>query len=372
MKDIKKYIKKNFDFYYNEINCRVYFKEKNAKKFILLDDYQLNSVLFKIKGEGHRISKSELFDLLNSDFVKKQNPIKDYFESLPKWDRKKDFISDLANTIQTENQEFFKKFLKKWLVGMVACALDSTKTNQLVLVLVGKQGCGKTTWIENLLPDTLKNYFYKGIINPENKDTKMSMSEFMIMNMDELSTYNQSKINSFKEMITLTGITERRAYARFTESYNRIASFTATSNDVEILIDLTGNRRFLCNNVLGGIDKNHSVKIDDVMSQAYALYLMGFEYFTDIKDEEEIENQNQKFLRSNPNKDWVFKVIEKPRDLKESVKMTVTEIYELIKNSGCKSSISVVEIGKILSSHGFESFKTNGVKKYIVKKVVNN
>jgi predicted P-loop ATPase len=299
--------------------------------------------------------------------VKKLNPIKNYFESLPLWDGNTDYITELAKTVHTDNPEFFEKYLKKWLVGMVACAINPNEINQLVLVLVGKQGCGKTTWIENLLPKDLKDYHYKGIINPENKDTKVSMGEYLIMNMDELSTYNSSKINSFKEMITLTGITERRPYARFTEKINRIASFTATSNDVEILLDLTGNRRFLCNNIIGNVDYNHDVKIDRVMAQAYSLYKNGFKYFNDSKDNEEIELQNQNFMRSNPNKDWLFKVIAKPKDGEGSTKMTATEIYELLKSKNCKSSISCVEIGKILSNHDFESVRINGIKKYKVK-----
>ena len=42
---------------------------------------------------------------------------------------------------------------------MVACVLDEKQVNQTVIVFSGKQGLGKTTWMEKLMPKQLKPAF---------------------------------------------------------------------------------------------------------------------------------------------------------------------------------------------------------------------
>ena len=39
---------------------------------------------------------------------------------------------------------------------MVACVVNEKQINQTVIVFSGKQGLGKTTWIEKLMPKELK------------------------------------------------------------------------------------------------------------------------------------------------------------------------------------------------------------------------
>jgi len=52
------------------------------------------------------------------------------------------------------------KYLKKWLVGMVAGWVDPSVVNNVILVLIGEQGSYKTTWFNYLLPPELRQYFY--------------------------------------------------------------------------------------------------------------------------------------------------------------------------------------------------------------------
>lgn len=170
-------------------------------------------------------------------------------------------------TVKTTDDEYFYWVFKKWFVAMVACAIKEDVTNQTVIIFSGKQGVGKTTWLKNLLPNTLKGYMYSGIVNPTNKDTLLQMSENILINMDEISTFDNKKTENFKELLSKPIIRERRPYDRFAENYIRRASFVGSTNNAEILNDVSGNRRYLVIEVLN-IDYQQNVDLDKAFSQA--------------------------------------------------------------------------------------------------------
>ena len=83
--------------------------------------------------------------MLHSDFVEEYHPFEDYFKKLTPWDKKTSPIKELANTIKTEDQEFFELSLRRWLIATVASMLHPKIVNQQVFILHGDQGKGKTT-----------------------------------------------------------------------------------------------------------------------------------------------------------------------------------------------------------------------------------
>lgn len=251
----------------------------------------------------------------------------------------------------------------------MGCALAKKVTNHQVLVLVGKQGCGKTSWLKKLVPDELNSsYTYNGLINPNYKDCKIAMSEYLLMNLDEMSSYNKYQIDAFKEMITQDVITERKPYGRFSEDYSRIASFTASSNDTEILMDVTGNRRFLCSEAVS-INSEHSINLDLVYSQAYELFQNGFQYYFDTKDIEKVEENNKKYMKCSAESDYIDTYFKKPNDSDSEEYLSATEIGEYIKLKGSHFNIDPQAIGKIMTAKGYDHKKVKGgVKKYIISK----
>ena len=156
---------------------------------------------------------------------------------------------------------------------MVGCVLDDKVINHTVIVFSGKQGLGKTTWVERLVPKQLKEYLFSGTINPNNKDTLVQLAECMLINLDELENLNRSEIGSLKEIITKTQIRMRKAYGHNNETMPRRASFAGSVNTAQFLNDSTGSRRFLCFE-LEGIKYQHSVDINMAFSQALFLVPM--------------------------------------------------------------------------------------------------
>ena len=63
----------------------------------------------------------------------------------------------------TDNSpEKFASYFRRWLVGMLAGALDERTVNHVIFVLIGRQGSYKTSFMQNLLPPCLRRYFTGG------------------------------------------------------------------------------------------------------------------------------------------------------------------------------------------------------------------
>ena len=58
--------------------------------------------------------------LLMSDYVERFDPFNDYFSALPEVDQEIDYITQLANTITTTQQELWIECFKKWFEILVS------------------------------------------------------------------------------------------------------------------------------------------------------------------------------------------------------------------------------------------------------------
>lgn len=363
-----KFIKENYDVRYNTVQGRIELKNKNEKEdFEFLTDRKANSILVEMKNTGVKCSHSELHTLLNSDYAENYDPISEYVESIEEWDGS-DHIDVLAQTVKVNNQEYFNWAFKKWFVAMVACATDLEVTNHCAFVLVGQQGCGKTTWIENLIPDELKPYLVSKSINPSSKDSVLLLSEKILINMDELANFNSKQIEAYKELITKTKITERRVYERFSNNFPRRASFAATTNHESILPDQSGNRRFLVFKA-EKIDYEAIINLRQAYAQARSLIEAGFKHYFDRDDQRRVEIENERFRQVSSEEELILQYFEVPNEDEDDVRyMNSTElIYYLRKISQSWVRINVVTLGKVMTALGFDTMKKDGLKKYIVK-----
>lgn len=365
---IENYLNKRYSFHYNVLTNRTFIKEKKDTNFKLLDGYKINSIKRELNNTKIPCSQSDIKSLLESDYVPKFNPFTDYFDNLPKWDEQTDYIQQLIDTVDTTNQEDFAWAFKKWLVAMVACAIEDEITNQAILIFTGAQGIGKTTWMGKLVPATLKEYFYSGTIQPNNKDNNLLLSERLIINLDELASFNKKQIELFKEMITKGVVSERRAYGHFTENYVRRASFVGSSNHNEILMDVTGNRRFLCFEAKV-FRRDFHINMDLVYSQVMHLLKENFKYYFDLEDIARLEENNKMFKQSCEEEEWIDDLFEVATNEESNiVYYNASDIIEQIKNrKKIFQKISPIEIGKIMTSKGFNRKKISGGWKYIIK-----
>ena len=363
---IEDYLNREYCFRYNMLTQRIFFcKQDDDGNYKLLTEYDLHSICRELSHKNINFNISELKNLLTSDFVPKFNPIQEYFENLSKWDCKKDYIKEFCTKVKTTDDTYFKWVFEKWFVAMIACALEDDLLNHCALIFVGKQGIGKSTFIEKILPTELNEYIYSGKINPKDKDSIVLLSEKVLINMEEIGSFSKSQTDLFKDLLTKSIIQLRRPYSIFSESFVRRASFIGSTNNNDVLADITGNRRFLVVEALE-FDFSDYPNKHLLFAQGYNLYRNGFQYWFDRSEIEKVNQANENFRQVSFEEYTLDRFFEvpKPHD-KDPERYSATELIETIKTlleEKSSKELSPVDMGKALSSRGFQ--KQN--KKYLV------
>lgn len=359
------FLSTRYVFRHNIVSGKLEFQYFGKKKWNVMNDFIENSMLRECLKGRIKTNLSSLRNLLYSDFCELFNPFEDYFFNLPSYDEKTDYITELANTITTTKQDLWQQCFKKWLVAMVGCVLDDKVINHTVIVFSGKQGLGKTTWVEKLVPKQLKEYLFSGTINPNNKDTLVQLAECMLINLDELENLNRSEIGSLKEIITKTQIRMRKAYGHNNETMPRRASFAGSVNTAQFLNDSTGSRRFLCFE-LEGIQYQHEVDINMAFSQALFLFKSGFRFWFDQEEIKNITANNEQYQLRSPEEELLltwFEPCEKEKATHflnaSQIAAKLAERTKLNLNDG-----TINKLGKALKKHNFLRLKKNGIFVY--------
>lgn len=359
------FLSNRYIFRHNIVSGKLEFQYFGKRKWNAMNDFIENSILRECLKARIRTNLSALRNLLNSDFCPLFNPFEDYFNNLPQYDEKEDYITQLANTITTTKQDLWQQCFKKWLVAMVGCVLDEKVINHTVIVFSGKQGLGKTTWVEKLVPRPLKEYLFSGTINPNNKDTLVQLSECMLINLDELENLNRSEIGSLKEIITKTQIRMRKAYGHNNETMPRRASFAGSVNTAQFLNDTTGSRRFLCFE-LEGIQYQHKVDINLAFSQALFLFKSGFRHWFDQEEIKSITENNEQYQLHSPEEELLLTWFEPCEREKANIYINASQIAAKLAE---KAKINITDgtinkLGKALKKHNFIRLKKNGIAVY--------
>jgi hypothetical protein len=364
------FLSNKYVFRHNIVSGKLEFQYFGKKKWNVMNDFIENSMLRECLKGRIKTNLSSLRNLLYSDFCVLFNPFEDYFFNLPSYDEKTDYITELANTITTTKQYLWQQCFKKWLVAMVGCVLDDKVINHTVIVFSGKQGLGKTTWVEKLVPKQLKEYLFSGTINPNNKDTLVQLAECMLINLDELENLNRSEIGSLKEIITKTQIRMRKAYGHNNETMPRRASFAGSVNTAQFLNDSTGSRRFLCFE-LEGIKYQHDVDINMAFSQALFLFKSGFRFWFDQEEIKSITENNEQYQLHSPEEELLLTWFEPCSKEEATLFLNASQIAakladrtKLNLNDG-----TINKLGKALKKHNFVKISKKTGYVYAVKEL---
>ena len=249
---------------------------------------------------------------------------------------------------------------KKWFVAMVASWMYDEVVNHQVLVLIGRQGIYKTTWLEHLIPPHLRDYCCK-LANATqlNKDDRLRIAEFGLINLDELDAMTPRELNAMKSIITATDVNERVAYGYTKERRIRLASFCASSNRREFLTDVTGNRRWLPFEVENIQNPFFTTLPYDLMyAEAWALAQdPSFSYWFDLDEIEVLEEHNETFRALESETDLLPILFDIPAKGKGEF-MTTAQISErLVTYGNIKKPMSLYKLSNILKTRKYPKIR---------------
>ena len=340
--EIEAYLSSRYEFRYNTVLGRTEYRSKNDAHFSKVGRYEINTLRREIDNDiGIITSSDNLYSIIESSFSPRINPIQEYFKALPLVDIGCDegnsnisslslkAIPDLASCVMVCNREKWLPYLTKWLVAVVANAMDDRECrNHTCLVLTGEQGKFKTTFLDLLCPPALHGYSYTGKIYPQEKDTLTYIGQNLIVNIDDqLKALNKRDENELKNLITCPMVKYRMPYDKYVEEYPHLASFVASVNGNDFLTDPTGSRRFLPFEVLSiDIEKAKRISMDNVYAEAKALLKSGFRYWFDDEEIAELYRESEDFQVQTAEMELLLRCFEKPTEDESYSLMTTTEI----------------------------------------------
>ena len=358
------------------IGDRLEAKGERQEQWREMTKHDINSIVCHCAQECDvNITSREVMTALQSDLIPDVHPLREYILSLPPFTPDQpDWIDWVAQQVRVKpsgeeakgdkarGEEFWRACFKKWFVAMVASWMRDEIVNHQVLVLIGKQGIYKTTWLEHLIPPHLRAYACKLANSADlNKDERLRIAEFGLISLDEIDSMNNRELNQLKSIITATDVNERAAYAYTKERRVRLASFCASGNRRDFLTDITGNRRWLPFEV-ESIQSPFTTILpyERMYAQAWALAQDPFfSYWFDLDEIEVLEQHNQHF-RDESNEEQLLDVYfaVPPTDATNAKFLTTAEISErLIYYGNIKKPMSLSRLGVLLSQKGFLSVR---------------
>lgn len=361
-------LKEKYYFRFNCGNKKIEFcPADGSESFKEMSDLDFNSIKVELALMDMPCSKENLRSIIYSNQWELFDPYQDFLKNLPLWDGH-DHIADLAATVKTDDKEFWDLYFGKWIVGFTGSLADEKTVNQLALIFCGKQGIGKSTWFLKILPPELINYYSSGFLDPKERESLVQLSELCLFNMDEVENLKPRNVEAIKELITKPSMYLRRAYTQLSQNYPRRCSFCGTANGTNILHDITGNRRFLCQNVLSIDYQLEGIDLYQVYAQAYQLYRTDFRYWLDAQEQAAVEKHNARFRAMSIEEELITAYYEPCQDGEVGAqRLQAHQIQSYLQGKGYFGRLNPVTIGRVLSSKGFVQKKTNGISKWIIK-----
>jgi len=261
---------------------------------------------------------------------RRYNPIKDIVDAV-EWDGKPRCTEFLIKWGKVEDSAYTREVSRLIFAGGIHRLYEPGCKFEDVPILMGAQGCGKSTLIRFL---AIHDDYFGELKLVEGQSAIENLSGKWIIEIPELSAFTKAKDQeAIKAFISRQRDSYRKPYDRNTTELPRRCTFLGSSNDLQPLVDLTGNRRYypiVCN--CNGYDiYDHEAEIREYILQCWAEARehLHDEFMQPFAD----RNLLDKFREAQDNAmqdDWRVGAIEAFLERKNSGEMTcVREIFHL-------------------------------------------
>ena len=335
-------------------------KYSDDQTFKPLTEEVRNDMTMRATELGLKSWDKDVNRFIDSTRIEQYDPVNVWLDKLPKWNGH-DYISELAARVPT-SQPHWPKYLKMWLIGMVAQWRESDKQltgNALTPLLIGRQGCGKTRFCKIILPPELRDY-YNDKINFKNEfDLNIALTMFAMINIDEFDKTTASQQIVLKYLLSSAEVKFRPPYGKTIRQFRRYTSFIGTTNQQKPLVDPTGSRRFVCVGVNGNINFEDNLEHRQLFAQALHLFNTGERFWLDNEEIATLIKENEPYQKLNDLVEMIGETFSKPK-AGEGRWWGLTEIHELLKNryANYDPKTSFTKLGRALSDQKFD-FETD-------------
>ena len=356
------FLNANFEMRKNMMTGVAQFRERSGESFAFrdLDQEARNDMTIRAKELGLKSWDKDIDRFIDSTRIEKYDPVNDYLDHLPRWDGR-DRIGALAARVPT-SQPHWELYFRTWLLGMVAhwMGRSSLTGNALVPLLIGRQGCGKSSFCRILLPQQLRDYYNDRISFKSETDLSLGLTSFALINIDEFDKVTQRQQVLLKYLLSTADVKFRPPYGKAVRQYRRYASFIGTTNEPKPLNDPTGSRRFVCAEVTGDIDFSDTLEHSQLYAQLRQQVVDGERYWLNDEETQTLISENERFQRVNGLEEMIAETFRAPQSNEEGRWWTVSEVSNALQlryRSQDTRNMTLQSIGYALnaSRFGFES-----------------
>ena len=327
------FLNSNYEMRKNLLTGVAEYREKfsDDQRFRPLTEEVRNDMTLRATELGLKSWDRDVNRFIDSTRIEQYDPVNTWLDQLPQWDGH-DYIADLAKRVPT-SQPHWEKYLRLWLVGMVAQWRESDKQltgNALTPLLIGRQGCGKTRFCKIILPPELRDY-YNDKINFKNEfDLNIALTSFALINIDEFDKTTSSQQIVLKYLLSSSDVKFRPPYGKTIKQYRRYTSFIGTTNQLKPLVDPTGSRRFVCVGVNGNIDFEDNLEHHQLFAQALYLFNKGERHWLEDYEIQTLIEENEPFQKLNDLVEMVGETFRRPRETEQAKWWSLGDISALL------------------------------------------
>ena len=372
---IEQFLNDNYRLRRNVLSGKVEFKsraELSAEYRPLTQEAQ-NSIIIHALREGLDEAcnpKADINMYVNSEEVRLYNPVLAFLNDLPEWDGQ-NHVAKLFSRLPGISSEQLA-YLSIWLRSAVAhwLQLDTLHGNEVVPMLIGAQGCGKTTFLRRLLPQQLREY-YLDHLNLSNKfDKEMALTNNLLVNLDELEAIRPSQHAALKQTLSKNKVNGRPIFGKAQDDRPRYASFVSTTNNPHPLTDATGSRRYICLSVPKGqlIDNVGDIDYEQLYAQVlHEIRVLETPYWFNNEEVARIQQLNLAYMQQKDIAEMVNACFRKPKEGEKVKSLNTTEMLEMIREEYPHVAITTkakVDLGRALVSLNYERKEHSHVAYY--------
>ena len=337
---IEQFLNDNYRLRRNMLSGKVEFKSRAevSADYRPLTQEALNSIIIHALREGLDEAcnpKADINMYVNSEEVRMYNPVLEFLNGLPQWDGQ-NHVAKLFSRLPGISSEQLA-YLSRWLRSAVAhwLQLDTMHGNEVVPVLIGAQGCGKTTFLRRLLPQHLRQY-YLDHLNLSNKfDKEMALTNNLLVNLDELEAIRPSQHAALKQTLSKNKVNGRPIFGKAQDDRPRYASFVSTTNNPHPLTDATGSRRYICLTIPKGqlIDNTGDIDYEQLYAQVlHEIRVLETPYWFNNEEVTRIQQLNLAYMQQKDIAEMVKVCFRKPGDGEKVKSLSTTEMLEIIRD----------------------------------------
>lgn len=168
------------------------------------------------------------------------HPVRDYLAAQV-WDGNHRVETVLCKYLGAEDNLYTRTVSRKMFVGAVARVMQPGIKFDTALVLIGPQGCGKSSFIAALGGEWYSESF--GKLDKGNQAVE-NIQGVWLMEIPELAAFKNAEVEDIKHFMSKKTDEFRPAYGRNVMLFKRQVSLWATSNRWDFNRDPSGGRRF--------------------------------------------------------------------------------------------------------------------------------